>query len=288
MSLIEKAIAFSSSGKGKPPNSTEPEAFDLDYGKLAQHGLYHPDASDAELGRDLRILRRRLLHRLGFAHGAKTLRTSRRRRNVVMITSSAAGEGATFTATNLALSLALEDSIEAFLVEASIQAPRLVEHLGLPEGPGLAEWLDAPAAGASIEIASLSRRARQAPLKVLPAGGPAIAAEQRKDLAVELAASTPEGVVFIDAPPISNAASARRLAQYADEILVVVAADETRKPVLVAAIDELVDINPNISLVLNRRVIRAERLDLTANRHNDPYCATGGPSHNLRQGGAFQ
>lgn len=291
MSLIERAVSTSVSGaaiSGQGPNGIDPKMFDLDYERLVELGLYTPAARNTCLGQEVRAIRLRLLRRLGFEKHGRTYQRGRRLRNLVMTTSAQTGEGTTFMALNLALSLALEDGLETLLVEASTQSPRAVESFALPEGPGLAEWLMATPDEPAKELAALYHRARQAPLSVLPAGGPVMDAPMGKQLGASLAAAAPDSVIIIDAPSVLSAESAIGLAQYADEILMVVAAGATKKPALVAAIDELVDINPNISLVLNQCAFGAEGLDFDFYRHNRYNRAAQGSPHNLRQGGAVQ
>lgn len=291
MSLIEKAVSSSTSGttvSGPTSDCADPQMFDLDYKMLGELGLYNPEARNTRLGQEMRAIRRRLLRRLGFEQNGQTFQRGRRRRNLIMTTSAHAGEGGTFTALNLALSLALEDGIETLLVEVSTQSPRAVESFTLLEGPGLAEWLAASPAEPSKNIDALFHRARQAPFSILPAGGPVIEPPADKNLGASLAAAAPDSVIIIDAPPVLAAESAVRLAQYVDETLIVVASEKTQKSTLVAAIDELVDTNPNISLILNRRLIGAEGLEFDSYRHNRYNRAAQGSPHNLRQGGAFQ
>ena len=61
--------------------------------------------------------------------------------------------------------------------------------------------------------------------------------------------------VIIDAPPVLAATEAVVLAKYVDEIVFVVEANATPEPAVASALDELLDINPNVSLLLNRCVI---------------------------------
>lgn len=258
MNLIEKAVARA---KGTPPVSapdrdgSDPRTFELDYARLAALGLYHPAAEKTPLGAEMRAIRRRLLRRLGLSKAGKALHR-RRRRNIVMVSAPHIGAGATFTALNLALSAALEDGMDALLIEGAAGAG---ERLDLPAGRGFGEWLDGPLEDPAAEIEAFCLRARQAPFRVLRAGGPVAdsvadwpAFFADKALGARLAGAAPDGLVVIDAPPALTAQAAA-LARYADEILIVACAEGTRRSPLVAAIDELVDINPDISLVLNRR-----------------------------------
>lgn len=254
MNMIEKAVARATGrpfGSASGEDEGDPNSFDLDHDRLAERGLYHAGARDARLGADLRMVRRRLLRRLGLSRQGKALHV-RRRRNIVMVCAPQPGAGVTFTALNLALSFALEDGTDVLLAEASAG---LGAWLGLPEGAGLGEWLAAPGSDAPAGVDPYCLRACGAPLRVLRAGAPVAdwpALFADKTMGARLAEAAPEGLVIIDAPP-AHAPPAAALAEYADEILMVVCAEGTRSSSLVAAIDELVDINPEISLMLNRR-----------------------------------
>jgi len=59
-------------------------------------------------------------------------------------------------------------------------------------------------------------------------------------------------LVIFDAPPILATTEAAVLARYVDEIVFVVEADTTPEQAVAAALDELLEVNPNVSLILNR------------------------------------
>lgn len=301
MNMIEKAVARA---KGNPPLSAsdkdgdDPMTLDLDDARLVELGLYHAGAKDAPLGEDMRAIRRRLLRRLGLSRRGKAL-GRRRRRNIIMVSAPQKGAGATFTALNLALGFALEDGIDALLIDASAGAG---DCLHLPEGPGFAEWLAAPLEGgpddeAVIDASDYCARANGVSLRVMRPGAssaleasspdvmeadwPALFAEQ--SLGARLAGAAPEGLVIIDAPPARSPLAAA-LAQYVDEILMVVCAEKTRRASLVAAIDELVDINGGVSLILNRRPGGGDAFESDFYEHNQIIRAADAPPHHLAKG----
>jgi Mrp family chromosome partitioning ATPase len=61
--------------------------------------------------------------------------------NVLAVTSPGTGEGKTLTALNLAASLAMEVDYTVLLVDANLRHPSLHEHLGIPAGTGLSDYL---------------------------------------------------------------------------------------------------------------------------------------------------
>lgn len=277
MSIIEKAGAtvlkgsFEKKKKDKvaarkphdmphaPAEDSGPQrlSLELDFAALSKDGVYSPKDRSSQLALELRAVKRRLLRRIGYLRGPgerKSLRSQGKHKNLILVTSTRAGEGKTFTAVNLALSLAFEDRIETLLVDADFARPKVRDRLGLETAPGLADIL----LGHQRNLETMGWRVDGAPLTILPegdgAGRPAdlLAGETARDLWADLAAAAPGRLVIIDAPPVLAATDAVLLARHADEIVFVVEANSTPEAAVAAAVDELVDINPNVSMMLNR------------------------------------
>jgi len=145
------------------------------------------------------------------------------------------------------------------LVDADLLRPKIRQRLSLPTTPGLADCLADP----SCDIETAGWRMTQAPLSILPEGARGerpsdlFATENARQTWSDLAAANPERLIIVDAPPVLAATDAVILARYVDEIVFVVEANSTPEPAVAAAIDELIDVNPNISLMLNRCQIGA-------------------------------
>ena len=205
-------------------------------------------------------MKRRLLRRLGFLRSTgdrQVFRAPGRQKNLILVTSSRAGEGKTFSAINLALSLALEDQIDVLLVDADVPRPKVRSTLGLPMAAGLTDKV----LDQRQDVSSLIWRAQNAPLTFLPEGNRvdhaadlfSSTASQR--LWTELSVMSSQQLVIIDAPPTLATTEAVVLAKYVDEVIFVVEANATPEPAVAAAVDELLDVNPNLSLLLNRCLI---------------------------------
>ncbi|MEL6378364.1 MAG: hypothetical protein AAGK25_04045 [Pseudomonadota bacterium] len=242
---------------------TAAKEFDLPARQLSAAGFYMPQRKSSRLALELRLLKRRLLRRIGYLRAQAPLEVTNRRqarqRNTIMVTSTRPAEGKTFTAINLALSLALEDELPVLLVDGDAPRPKVQTHLGLNDPRGLSDLIHAP----QRHPAEFCYRARGTSLTVLPEGGPV-------DHAAELFGSNaghrafsalsqwrPEQIVIIDAPPVLATTEAIVLGSMVDEIIFVVEADATPEPAIASAIEELLDVNPNISLVLNKTLIGA-------------------------------
>ncbi len=235
----------------------KPVAVDLDFERLASLGYYDSENRSSQLALELRAVKRRLLRRIGYLRASgerQAFRTPGRQRNIILVTSTRAGEGKTFTAVNLALSLAIEDKIETLLIDADLARPKIRDRLALPFAAGLSNRLLDPA----LDAGALGWRLRNEPLSILPEGAGAdrpadlFARGEAQRLLSDLATARPDRLVIIDAPPVLAATDAVVLAKFVDEIVFVVEANSTPEAAVAAAVDELIDVNPNVSLMLNR------------------------------------
>ncbi len=279
MSVVEKAganVLTSFVKKGKKKNKDKearfeteqaglqrgPQPLDLDHAHLAQLGFYNPDDRSSQLALELRAVKRRLLRRIGYLRSTgerQAYRTPGKQRNLILVTSTRAGEGKTFTAINLALSLALEDKIETLLIDGDLTRPKIRERLQLEQAPGLYDRIMNP----KLDVAAMGWRLNNAPLSILTEGARAerptdlFATADAQQMWTDLAMANPQRLVIIDAPPVLAATDAVMLAKYADEIVFVVEANSTPEAAVGTAVDELIDVNPNVSLMLNRCQIGA-------------------------------
>src|SRR5690606_32507738 len=112
---------------------------ELDMARLAAKGIVTPDAARSNLADELRVVKRPLL-RNAAGKGATPVRNA----NLIMITSAVPGEGKSFTAANLAMSIATELDHTVLLVDADVARPSLPEIFGLPPGKGLLDVLVEP------------------------------------------------------------------------------------------------------------------------------------------------
>ncbi|MCB2096169.1 MAG: hypothetical protein AB7F91_12585 [Parvularculaceae bacterium] len=266
MGLIEKAIGTGdgANAAGRKVVALEDiSSFTLDLASLRDKGVFTPAAREDAQAFELRAIKRRLLRRIGFLQRAgrdrRQANAGGRNRNIILVTSTRPGEGKSFAAVNLAMSLALEEAIPVFLIDGDPARPRLRSYFGLEEGPGLTDLIRDPAAS----LASTARRAENLPLTFVGEGGRVANATDlfgsldAKRLFASLSALCPDGVIIIDAPPMLATTEAIALARHADEVVFVVEADSTPQPAIAAALDELLDLNPNVSLLLNRCLVPA-------------------------------
>ncbi|MEO0399758.1 MAG: hypothetical protein AAF224_10120 [Pseudomonadota bacterium] len=248
-------------GADRKPDAPRGPAFTIDFDKLAAEGVFNPKNAPKSQLLELRALKRNLLKRTGLLHGAgrgrRGARRSGRQKNIVLITSTRPGEGKTFTAVNLALSFAFEDRQPVLLIDGDVLRPKVRSYFDLPRGPGLTDRLMDP----KIPVASIAWRTDQAPLRILSEGrreggaSDLFASEAATSFFAGLSTASPDRLIIIDAPPMLATTEAFALAQNADEVAFVVEADATPEPAVAVALDELLEVNPNVSLVLNRCLV---------------------------------
>lgn len=222
---------------------------EVDFARLRDAGMVTPDTEWSEVAEQFRIVKRPILLR-AFDAAA----TRHPNANVVMVTSARPGEGKTFTACNLALSIAREQDYSVLLVDADIRRPSVARVLGLGDGPGLTDLLDDPAidpGDAMIRVANLRN------LAVIPSGrpdhrAPELFASQRMSRLVQsFAARYRDRIVVIDTPPALATSEPSVISLCAGQALLVVEADRTRASAIRSAL-ALIGRCPSISLLLNK------------------------------------
>jgi exopolysaccharide/PEP-CTERM locus tyrosine autokinase len=198
--------------------------FRSDRAKLTEAGFVLPDAPVSEIGEQFRLVKRQLLARDGGADAARR----------VLVCSANTGEGKTFCAVNLALSLAAEKDLQVLLIDADMVKPGVVSTLGIEDGPGLMDAL----ADEALRIEDLVVRTDIPSLAVLPAGRHTnadteyLASAHMARLLDRLTAGRPDLVVLFDSPPLLAASPAGVLAGLVDQALLVVRADVTSESAL--------------------------------------------------------
>lgn len=153
------------------------------------------------------------------------------RRNTLMITSPLPSEGKTLTSINLAIALSQEVAHTVLLVDADLRAPSVTSYLGIPQEPGLLDYLEGRKSIPEVLIHPQGLEK----LVILPAGGSSewaaelIRSPQMKELVQELKNFYPNRYIIFDLPPLLSYADAMAFAPLVDGILVVVEARRTLK-----------------------------------------------------------
>lgn len=211
--------------------------------ELRQAGFILPDAPVSALAEEFRIVKRQLLLAAMDGDDAKSRR--------ILIASALPGEGKTFCAVNLALSMANERDVEVLLVDADVAKPSILSTLGLEAGPGIIDMIE----DASIDPESCVIQTDIANLSVLPAGRPSneateLIAADRTRAVIEALGRVPNRITIFDSPPILAASPASVLALHVGQTMMVVRADHTGESDLKDAL-RLLEGCDDIRLLLN-------------------------------------
>lgn len=226
----------------------EAEPWHVDERALQHAGWLPPEESAAgRLADEVRRVKRPILDNIN-GRGARPLNHPER----IIVTSAIPGEGKTFTAVNLALSLALEADFEVLLVDGDIPKSDITRTFGLEGRPGLMELLtdermDPGAAVVKTDIQNLS---------LLPAGG-------RHPLASELFGGRRmqhvldglgrhdrRRLLVFDSSPLLATSESQVLVSHMGQVVVVVGAGRTRQHELGAALEAMND-SQYVGLILN-------------------------------------
>ena len=226
-----------------------PELLVIDAQRLGRKGYVIPGADPNRTANEFRTIKRPLLHNVE-RHGA-TPAASRRR---IMVTSALAGEGKTFCAINLALSLANERDYSVLLVDADIARPSVPRQLGILERTGLMDALVDP----SIDPATLVLPTSIDKLSILMAGRAhpkateLLASTAMKALLERITSSYPDRIILFDSPPLLATTESSVLASHMGQIVLVVETGKTRREAVKAALASLESTDGVISLVMNK------------------------------------
>lgn len=219
----------------------------LDLQGLAHAGYLVPGLEQEQLAEDFRRAKRALLDRVRESAASRPGSGA-----LVVVTSAVDGEGRTTCAINLALSMAMEVDTSVLLVEADVQRPQVLARLGVTGGIGLTELLADPALPLARAVLPTSLPA----LSLLPAGAPdarsheLFAGPGMRGLVSQLIGHRPDRVVIVDAPSLLRSADAAALAALATQVVVVVAAQRTPRPLVQQAFASL-DGGPPVVALLN-------------------------------------
>ena len=207
--------------EARPPRT--PPGVTLDLERLQALGYLVPAQSGTTLAREFRRIKRPLLE------SAQRDATAPDRLSLVMVTSAVAGEGKTFCAINLALSIAAEIDTSVLLVDADVVHPEVMQRLGVEADKGLLDVLT----DARLGLADVIRQTNVPRLSILPAGTPSglstelLASRAMQQLLDELAMTAPRRVVIFDAPALLATTEAAVLASRVGQVLLVVQARRT-------------------------------------------------------------
>jgi receptor protein-tyrosine kinase len=173
--------------------------------------------------------------------------------NLVLVTSALPGEGKTYCAVNLAISIALEMDRTVLLVDGDVAKPSIPQVLGLEATKGLMDIL----IDRRIDLGDVLMKIDIGKLTLMPVGTPhkhateLLASDTMRKLLHELVERYHDRIVIFDSPPLLAASEAGVLASHAGQIVVVVEAGKTSEAALKDALGRI-DASRVTGLLLNK------------------------------------
>ena len=196
----------------------------IDLEALTAAGFVTPNAPRSAITDQFRVIKRPLLDN-ATGKGASVVPNG----NLIMVTSSLPGEGKSFTAINLAMSLAMEMNHTVMLVDADVARPSIMKKMGLPPAPGLLDLL----LDKKTEFSDVLLRTNIENLTLLPTGLPhprateLLASEAMTALVQDMGRRYGNRIIIFDSPPLLLTTEARVLASHMGQIVMVVQAEKT-------------------------------------------------------------
>lgn len=245
-----KEDAQAITNKPTKTQSKQQAEFHIDFERLTKNGHISLDGERRQINEEYREIKRKLLAN-AFGSLAKTLHNP----NIIMVTSSRPSEGKTFTATNLAMSIASEQDKTVLLIDADVLKPNVLNTLGLERRKGLMEYLT----GDVDDISDVLYSTNIDKLKIIPAGKShhlsteLLASQKMHDTVDEFANRYPDRVVIFDTPPLIGINESAILANFAGQAVVVVEEGKAKISDIKMSVERL---NPDMAIgfVVNKSV----------------------------------
>ncbi len=163
------------------------------------------------------------------------------RRQVVLVTSAARGDGKSLTTMNLALTFACDLNRRVLLIDADLRRPTAHRLVRISRKQGLSNVLQGERA---LEECALNSKIPN--LTVMPAGpsvrNPLALLTSQRFLDLIQEAKRSYDVIFIDSPPLLPVVDTKLLKKLADMVLFVVRADATPREAVVRAMQDMRDV----------------------------------------------
>jgi len=229
----------------------------IDMARLAAMGYLVPSNAQSLLADLLRVIKRPLMQNMTRPPQAGG---PARRSNIVVVSSAVPGEGKTFVATNLAMSIAMEVDREAMLIDGDVLRPSVFSRLGLQPQIGLMDLLVDP----NMKALDVLYKTNVPKLSLMAAGTAHDRAEEllastsMDDFLDELSERFHDRVIIIDSPPLLVTTESRALAERGGQVVLVVEADRTPREQITRAFETLANCPIVLSVLNKSRAIESD------------------------------
>ena len=246
--LAATTTAFTGADAVERPMQRTKRTITLELERLRQRGLLVPDTQRSRIREEYRHIKRPLLMNAA-GKGATVAEYA----NVIMVTSANPGEGKTFTASNLALSIATERDQTVLLVDADLVRPSVNKLFDFEAEMGLVDYLIED----SLKLSEVLLKTNIPSLTILPAGSShhlsteLLGSGNMRVLVQEMSKRYSDRIVIFDSPPLLATSEASILAGLVGQVVMVVEAEKTRQSQVKEAL-ALLDANTIVGFVLNK------------------------------------
>lgn len=228
--------------------TARPSQVAIDLNRLHQLGIITPHDDKSRIAEEFRLIKRPLILN-AFDHSEGQFNNG----NLIMVTSALAGEGKSFCAVNLAMSIAMEMDHTVLLIDADVARPSIPGYLGLKPGPGLLDVL----LDDNIELSEVIMRTNVEKLSVILSGQKnrhateLLASQNMKDLLTDIAHRYQDRIIIFDSPPLLLTTESRALATQMGQIVMVVASETTPQKSVMEALRQIESCS-DVKLIYNK------------------------------------
>ena len=169
----------------------------------------------------------------------------------IMVTSAVPGEGKSFVASNLAVSIAQNIDQHVLLMDCDIRRASIHSNFGFDDVAGLSEYLSK-----GTSLSSLLLKTEINKLTILPGGKPPenpaelVSSNQMSKLLKEVTSKYSDRIIIIDSPPPHLTSETSVIARQVDGVLLVVKSGSTDRE-MVEELIEMVGKEKVLGIVLN-------------------------------------
>ena len=228
------------------PASKSTRVLKIDREQMRRQRMITPDGGRTPIAESFRRIKGQILANVANPK-------SRAPANLVLVTSAMSGEGKTFCAINLAMSIASEMDRTVLLVDADVAKPSIPTALGLNAEKGLLDVL----LDRRMNLGDVLWNTDIGKLTFLPSGSAhqhateLLASDAMRELLQEMAERYPDRIIIFDSPPLLAASEAGVLASRMGQIVMVVEAGKTSEAELKSALGRI-ESNNITGLLLNK------------------------------------
>lgn len=221
----------------------------IDFEELDRRGFLTPGSKRQTMAEEYRVIKLPVLARAFGRGGDRTVE----RGNMLMVSSSLPGEGKTYTALNLAMSVISERDTTVLLIDGDVIQRSLSTHLGFRDRPGLIDYL----LDDTLDIGDVMLATDVPTFRFIPAGRrhehttELLAGPRMQRLVTQLAQRYEDRLIVIDSPPLLATTEAVVLSGLVGQVVLVVEEGKTPQSAVKDSI-ERIDRGKITGLVLNK------------------------------------